>query len=270
MVIFSCVNQVIGVRDMKKAISVVVADSSEGFRKLISEYIDAEEDMYVAAAAEDGIAAADRVSELRPDVLVTDLPLRMMEGLELIRVLKEREILPYTIVVSSFFTDRVAVMAGDLGVERFLPKPCRVEAIIECIRGCGRAAEQEGGLRTEEKGFCRSEWLRYIDEALAHCSIMSHLAGWRYLREALILAAEDREKLNGVTKVLYPELAGRFGTDSKNVERCIRNAIRLAWHGGGEERSAYFGTAAAALERRPGNVRFMKFIIEYIEKRYML
>ena len=253
---------------MKKAISVVLADSSDGFRKLLSEYIDAEEDMYVAAAAENGMEAVERVSALRPDVLITDLLLREMEGLSLIRSLKEVGDLPHTIVVSGFFNDRLAVKAGELGVERFLPKPCSVDSLIECIRDCvcpgDTGAEKQ---RREEKRRLRVRLENRVDEALSCCGVMPHLRGWRYLRMALVLIAEDREKLLGVTKILYPELAAHFGTDATNVERCIRNAVELAWRDGdARKRAAYLGPAmSGALERRPGNVRFMKMVIERLE-----
>ncbi|MBR2879594.1 MAG: response regulator, partial [Oscillospiraceae bacterium] len=97
---------------MEKQISVIVADSSDCFRKMLSELIDAEEDMCVAAAVDNGRKAAELISRLEPDVLVTDLLLREMEGLSLIAEIKAGGKLPYTILCSGFFNDYVAEEAS--------------------------------------------------------------------------------------------------------------------------------------------------------------
>lgn len=253
---------------MEKPISVVVADPSEGFRRLVSDIIDAEADMYVAAASETGTEAAERVGELGPDVLITDLLLREMEGLELIRRLKEQGALPHTIVVSGYLNDSLAALAGELGVERTLSKPCRVGTLLGSIRECAMSEEERASrLRRLQEHSRRIEAEKLVDETLAGLGLVPHLNGSRYLREALIEAAEDREKLVGVTKVLYPELGRRFHTDGGNIERCIRTALDVAWR---EEnrtgREAWLGTDGAAMAERPGNVRFMKLFMARLDR----
>lgn len=254
---------------MEKPISVVLADSSEGFRRLLSEFIDAEEDMFVAASADNGLEAAERVAALRPDVLVTDLLLREMEGLELIRRLKEEGLMPHTIVVSGFFSDSLACQAVDLGVERFLPKPCRTGALIESIRECslspGGKAER---VRLRREAMERTEREELAEKAVRSSGVMPHLTGYVYLRDAFSQIISDRSKLEGITKVLYPELARRHGTSAENVERCIRSALDLAWKDGSREvREEFFGPElGAALRKRPGNGRYMKTVMEYVDR----
>ncbi len=252
---------------MEKSISVMLADSSESFRKLLGELIDAEEDMYVAGSADNGREAAELAVRLEPDVLITDLLLREMEGLSLIRQLKESGKLPYTILCSGFFNDYVAEMASGLGVVRFFPKPCRVSGLIESIRAaaCG---SREGDERTERERLRRSELERDIDEALLQSGVMPHLRGYTYLKAALMAAAENRELLVGVTKILYPELAERFGTGAGNFERCIRSAIEIAWRDGNrKKREEYFGREMwSSIAQKPGNTRYMKMVLERLDK----
>lgn len=255
---------------MEKEISVVVADSSDAFRKLLSELIDAEGDMYVAASAENGLDAVEKVTALQPDVLVCDLLLREMEGLALIRKLKEGGVLPHTIVVSGFFNDRVAETASGLGVESFFPKPCRVTGLIECIRDCVLSDEEKAGkLKRERERAIRAEMGRLIDDTILKSGVMPHLQGYLYLRDALNAVAEDRSLLRGVTKVLYPELARRYGTDAVNVERCIRSALDIAWRRGDrEKREQHFGPAMSALiAERPTNIGYMNLVIEHLDRR---
>jgi len=55
--------------------------------------------------------------------------------------------------------------------------------------------------------------------------------GYRYLREAVLIVCQEPETLTAVTKCLYPEVAKRYNTTDKHVERAIRNAIETAWNG---------------------------------------
>lgn len=45
--------------------------------------------------------------------------------------------------------------------------------------------------------------------------VPAHIKGYQYLREAILLAVEDMDVINAVTKVLYPEVARRFSPHSQ-------------------------------------------------------
>lgn len=250
---------------MEKPVSVMLADSSESFRKLLGELIDAEEDMFVAACAEDGAEAARLAEELKPDVLITELLLREIEGLAVLKRLKDRSAMPYTIVVTGFFNDNVAELASELGVARFFPKPCRISALIESVRASRIEDREEAVMKP---GVLRGEKDRRIDDALLQCGFNPYALGWGYTKAALLAAEADESRLEGVTKDLYPELARRFGTSSGNVERCIRSAIDRAWREGDPAaREEWFGSdIAPVLGKRPGNVKFLKLMLDRLKK----
>ncbi|MDE5698226.1 MAG: sporulation initiation factor Spo0A C-terminal domain-containing protein [Lachnospiraceae bacterium] len=67
------------------------------------------------------------------------------------------------------------------------------------------------------------------------CGFQARQKGYRYLREAVWIACQEPEVLTSVTKCLYPEVAKRFSTTDKQVERAIRNAIETAWTNGEPE-----------------------------------
>ena len=62
----------------------------------------------------------------------------------------------------------------------------------------------------------------------------AHLRGYHYLREAICLTMDDMELVGSVTKLLYPEIAKRYRTESEKVERAIRSLIEVAWKRGNE------------------------------------
>lgn len=67
------------------------------------------------------------------------------------------------------------------------------------------------------------------------CGFQARQKGYRYLREAVWIAYQEPEVLSSVTKRLYPEVAKRFRTTDKQVERAIRNAIETTWTSGDPE-----------------------------------
>ena len=67
---------------------------------------------------------------------------------------------------------------------------------------------------------------------LHEIGIPAHIKGYHYLRDAIIMAVEDMEVLNAITKILYPTVAKKYQTTSSRVERAIRHAIEVAWSRG--------------------------------------
>lgn len=89
--------------------------------------------------------------------------------------------------------------------------------------------------------------------------------GYRYLREAVWLAWKEPEMLNAVTKRLYPEVARRFETTDKQVERAIRNAIETAWvKGNPDTLAAIFGDLFTDSNVRPTNSEIIKILVSNI------
>ena len=76
---------------------------------------------------------------------------------------------------------------------------------------------------------------KYVTDMMLDMGVPAHLKGYRYLRMAIMMAKEDMEVVGSVTKLLYPEIAKKFGTTEQKVERAIRNAIEVSWLRGNED-----------------------------------
>ena len=71
-----------------------------------------------------------------------------------------------------------------------------------------------------------------VTEILHQIGVPAHIKGYHYLRDSILMAVEDPEIINAVTKQLYPSVAKRYNTTSSRVERAIRHAIEVAcWAG---------------------------------------
>lgn len=237
-------------------ISVLLVSSSEDFTTTLAAKINEQEDMAVIAHAEDGEQALALARELEPQVILTDILLRKLDGVGFLRALKEGGRLPQTIVVSAFLNDAIASEIGSLGVNYCFPKPCRVSEVISRIRDCARPQPDEPE---------SSDYDAEVTSALISFGVMPHLQGFRYLREAVCRNLRDENATRGITKILYPDLGKLFHTTGKCVERGMRNALDTAWtHIDAATRNACFGELTAHLTARPSNSRFIALITEHI------
>lgn len=106
------------------SIRVLVVDDSAFMRKLISEIINAEPDMEVAATARNGKDALTKLSQLDIDVVTLDVEMPVMDGLETLRQIMSSNPLP--VVMLSSMTKHgsdTTVKALALGAVDFVPKP---------------------------------------------------------------------------------------------------------------------------------------------------
>lgn len=94
-----------------------MADAGEEFRRLIVEALAADGSMEVAAETGDGEEAVRLAGELRPDVVVLDLVLSSMDGLEVLGELAALPERPRLLVLSSFARGNVAELAAAHGAD---------------------------------------------------------------------------------------------------------------------------------------------------------
>ena len=77
------------------------------------------------------------------------------------------------------------------------------------------------------------------------------------------LTVDDMDVINAVTKVLYPEVARKFGTTASRVERAIRHAIEVAWDRGDlDTLQKYFGFTVSNSKGKPTNSEFIAMIAD--------
>ena len=110
---------------MKDNISVLVCDDSALMRNLISRIVENTEGLTVCAKAMNGQMALDRIEDAKPDVIVLDIEMPVMTGIEFLRERKKRHIDIPVIVLSSIATEGASVTmeALELGASDFLTKP---------------------------------------------------------------------------------------------------------------------------------------------------
>ena len=235
--------------------TVLLADANEEFRTMLREEIDRSEEFTVAGATGDGGELLSLIGQLHPDLVLMDVLLPGVNGLDVLRKCRGQETVPRFIVVSSFLGDQVVAEASELGVSYFVPKPCETGALLDRMHMMFEQLAVVEGHSVALKNL--------VTNVIHEIGVPAHIKGYQYLREAIMLTVEDMDVINAVTKVLYPAVAARFETTPSRVERAIRHAIEVAWDRGDlETLQKYFGYTVSNTKGKPTNSEFIAMIAD--------
>ena len=245
---------------MEQVTSVFIADSAEDFCLGLSAALQRSEGFQVVGTASDGEQAIRMIAEKKPDVLVLDLMLCKQDGIAVLKAMANMERKPVTLATSGFITEYVSSALANLGVRYLMLKPCDMSALVE------RLEEIRGGesLRFPEKRRPDKTGIETMVTGIIHeIGVPAHIKGYQYLREAIIIAVNDMDVINAITKVLYPQVAKTFQTTPSRVERAIRHAIEVAWDRGDlDTLQKFFGYTVSNTKGKPTNSEFIALIAD--------
>lgn len=115
--------------------TVLIADDNAFVRTALYEIFEREPDFHVCAVVENGREAIEEACRLRPDLIVLDLAMPVVSGLEAARVL--RQIMPNVplIIYSASPNEMSQQTARSIGISGLISKSERVTVLIDAVRG---------------------------------------------------------------------------------------------------------------------------------------
>ena len=248
---------------MEQQTTVLIADSSEDFCAGLTAALQRAEGFQTVGVANDGEQAITLIQARKPDVLVLDLMLSKKDGISVLRAISGMEHPPVTLATSAFLTDYISSAAAGLGVRYLMLKPCDMTALVE------RLEEIRGGesLRIPSARKPDKTDIEAMVTSIIHeIGVPAHIKGYQYLREAIIIAVNDMDVINAITKVLYPQVAKTFQTTPSRVERAIRHAIEVAWDRGDiDTLQRFFGYTVSNTKGKPTNSEFIALIADRLQ-----
>ena len=248
---------------MDNCTSVFIADNSEEFCTRLTTMLEQSRGFQVVGTACDGEQALRKIAQLQPKLLVLDLMLPKRDGISLLKSMATLEHKPVTLATSGFITDYVASAAAGLGVRYLMLKPCEFEVLVERLEEL-RCADVKPPvvLRRSDRSGIEAMVTGIIHEI----GVPAHIKGYQYLREAIIIAVNDMDVINAITKVLYPQVAKTFQTTPSRVERAIRHAIEVAWDRGDlDTLQRFFGYTVSNTKGKPTNSEFIALIADKLQ-----
>ena len=248
---------------MDKRTSVLIADNSEEFCTALSSALQRTDRFTIAGIANDGERAMVLLEERRPDILVLDLMLAKKDGLSLLKGMAAWERRPAVVATSGFMTDFVASAAASLGVAYLMLKPCDTQALVDRLEELSIDSARPILPRRPAPG----QSIESLVTGIIHeIGVPAHIKGYQYLREAIIIAVNDMDVINAITKVLYPQVAKTFQTTPSRVDRAIRHAIEVAWDRGDlDTLQRFFGYTVSNTKGKPTNSEFIALIADRLQ-----
>ena len=243
--------------------TVLIADSSEEFCGALTSALQRADGFQVVGTAGDGEQAIRLIQERKPEVLVLDLMLSKQDGISVLKAVSNLDRKPVTLATSAFVTGYVSAAAAGLGVRYLMLKPCDMNVLVERleeIRG-GESPRYPAPRRTDKTNI-----ETMVTNIIHEIGVPAHIKGYQYLREAIIIAVDDMDVINAITKVLYPQVAKTFQTTPSRVERAIRHAIEVAWDRGDlDTLQSFFGYTVSNTKGKPTNSEFIALIADRLQ-----
>lgn len=256
-------------------LNVAIADDNERMLSLLESLISTDKDLSVVGKAKDGEEACQIIKRKQPDVVLLDLIMPKMDGLTVMEQISRDKSIhkqPSFIIVTAVGQERITEDAFNRGANYYIMKPFNNEMLLNRIKSV-RNTELVHAKKPEEiienTGQEEDRLENRVTDMLHEIGIPAHIKGYHYLRDAIMMAVDDMDVLNAITKVLYPTVAKKYQTTSSRVERAIRHAIEVAWNRGKlDTLDRLFGYTVSNGKGKPTNSEFIALIADTIQLEY--
>ena len=240
---------------------VLVIEDNKSFVDVIKDYFKNNDSIEIKYIACDGVEGLNLIKEHSDiDIVLLDLVMPKKDGIDLLEELKESNIKKEIIVMTSFNSDKIIRQVANLGIEYIMLKPFDMKNLEEKIKN------------TNKNIIENDKDLRIILTKLLHeLGVPSHIKGYEYIREGIILLYNDPSIIGGITKELYPEIADKYNTSVSRVERAIRHAIEVSWNRGNLDlMEEVFGHSVDYDKAKPTNSEFIVTVADKLKLEYQL
>lgn len=115
-------------------ISVLLVDDQTLVRQGVRSLLDLSEEIRVVAEAADGQQALQMIPEVRPDVVLLDMRMPNMSGLDVLNAMKDREGMPPVIILTTFDDDQLVLAGMKAGAKGYLLKDVSLEQLVDAVK----------------------------------------------------------------------------------------------------------------------------------------
>lgn len=269
-------------KNMEKKYKVLIADSYPEESKQLREELQKQYD--VIAITEDGEEALLAIKKLKPDLVIIDLMLPGIDGLGVIEKCREvmsPEEIPAFIALTMIENQDLMEYVRYLKVDYCMMKPFQAKILVERITQMIRIRTVNTKIQKDcvnmhkdrkVHSICDSNDIRReISRLIRNLGVPAHIKGCRYIKFGILMAMEDANSVNYITKSLYPDIAKKCNTTTSSVERAIRHAIDIIWIRGNKKMlGEIFGTFAIEEQERPTNSEFIAAVADWMRLEYQI
>ena len=239
-----------------KNIRVLMVDDNENLVTMIKEYFATHLSIDIALEAYDGKQAMEVMEKHKDDfdVLILDLIMPNKDGLYVLDEMKKRNINKSIIISTSYNAADMIRRVSEYNVNYFILKPFELSDLEKRILECANKKKDD----SKVINLLHNNLQITVTKLLHELGVPSHIKGYQYIREGIIMLYENPNMIGGITKELYPEIASKYNTTVSRVERAIRHAIEVSWNRGDWNlMEEIFGHSVDIDKAKPTNSEFI-------------
>ncbi len=252
---------------MENKTKIMVVDDNKEFVKLINMYINSQKDIVALEPLYDGTNVINAIKQSKPDILLLDVVMPEKDGLTVLEELSDEVGMekPLIVIMSAIGQEKVTQKAISLGATYYVVKPFDMITLIDRVRDILKEKDEVKEEYMVAYGNKSLPLEVRVTQMIHDVGVPAHIKGYQYIREAIMLAVNDEDIINSITKTLYPTLSEKFNTTPSRVERAIRHAIEVAWNRGQiEMHEKIFGYTVNSNKGKPTNSEFIAMIADRI------
>lgn len=239
-----------------KNIRVLMVDDNINLINMIKEYFATHLTIDITLEAYDGVEAVKAIENNINDydVIILDLIMPNKDGVYVLEEMKKKNINKPTIISTSYNAPDMIRRVSEYNVNYFILKPFELSDLEKRIIECVTRNQAPGRIIN----LYHNNLQISVTKLLHELGVPSHIKGYQYIREGIIMLYEKPEIIGGITKELYPEIAIKFETTVSRVERAIRHAIEVSWNRGDWKlMEDIFGHSVDIDKAKPTNSEFI-------------
>jgi len=244
-----------------KKFTALLADNNRDYLRMISNYLEETGEISVEDYAFDGKQALELTLKIRPDLLVLDLIMPVLDGFAVLEELisqgydADTRIVMTSAVSLDFIMSKVECYNIDYLFLKPFEKDVFKRRILEIM-----TYKNKAGIRAGEP---QSDPGYIVTKHIKEVGITANIKGYHYLREAILLVHDNFELMSQLTTGLYVTVAEKYNSTPQRVERAMRHAIETAWNKGNiQVLEDFFGYTIHETKGKPTNGEFIAMLAD--------
>jgi len=143
------------------SMSLVVVEDDENTRKQLVDLLNLYFDKVISAV--DGCDGVEKIKEHHPDIIISDIKMSCLDGIEMVRKIKNKNYKPIVILTTAFSNQEYLLDALDINVDAYLIKPININELMNKITENIDSEEDISDLRY--KKLSKREYEVFLDMA---------------------------------------------------------------------------------------------------------